>query len=147
MEDTRWERLEEYLFDHDKDGTDFSVHEYIAEVGISSYDGPMDIQSYLKAQRAKKSRTLYVLRRKPGTRTVNSRWAVGVRTQDARLIGRALADDTKRKVTRAFMPDLVRLRQLNPRAAKRVELQINSVVDAAMVILANAAEGMRDEDD
>ena len=107
----------------------------------------MDVQSYLRAQRAKKSRTLYVLRRKPGTRTVNSRWAVGVRTQDARLIGRALADDTQRKVTRAFMPDLVRLRQLNPRAARRVETQINSVVNGAMILLAAAAEGMQPEDE
>jgi len=145
---TRWERLEEYLFDHDKAGTDFSAYEYAKETALPDVsEASEDIQDYLRAQRSKKSRTLYVLHRKPDTRTSNSRWQVGVKTKDARLIGRALASDTKRRVMRAFMPDLVRLRELNPHAAKRVESQIEAVLDGAMTILAAAAEGMSSGED
>ena len=45
------------------------------------------------------------------------------------------------------MPDLLRLRQLNPRAARRVQAQISSVIDGAMVLLAAAAEGMQPDDE
>ena len=63
---TRWERLEEYLFDHDKDGSDFHVNEYVAETSLEAVsEGSLDIQSYLRAQRGRSSKTLYVLRRKP----------------------------------------------------------------------------------
>lgn len=158
---TRWERLEEYLFDHDKEGTTFQVNDYVDEVGLESgAEGSQDIQSYLRAQRTQPrkdkkgrdipgtgSKTLYVLHRVPKTRTSTSKWSVGARTKNARLIGRTLADDTQRRVHRAFMPDLIRLRKLNPRAAKQVEAQINAVIGGAMVILAAAAEGMQAEDE
>lgn len=145
---TRWERLEEYLFTHDKQGTSFRASEYADEVGFDDVEeATADIQAYLRSQRRPKSKTLYVLHRMPKTRTSNAKWSVGVRSKDARLIGRALADDTKRRVFRAFMPDLVRLRKLNPRASKLVEAQIGAVIDGAMVILAAAAEGMSPDDE
>ncbi len=144
---TRWERLEVYLFDHNKDGTEFRVHDYASEVSLDVGEGSLDIQSYLRAQRSPKSNTLYVLRRVPKTRTSNARWAVGVKTRDARLVGRALADDTKRRVERAFMPDLMRVRQLNPRTARRVEAQIEAVIDGAITILAAAAEGTHGDEE
>ena len=142
---SRWERLEEYLYD--KDDSSFSVYEYMDDTGLDAYDARMDIQSYLRAQRGSRSKTLYVLRRLPGTRTTNARWSAGVRTKDARHIGKALADDTKRRVMRAFQPDLIRLGMLNKRAKRQVEAQISAVIDGAMAILAAAAEGMQRDDD
>jgi len=143
---TRWERLEEYLFDHDKDGSDFTVYDYAEASEEEVPEASLDIQGYLVAQRRLRSRTLYVLRRQPGTRTKNARWAVGVRTKDASKIGRALYDDTKARVHRAFMPDLIRVRTLNPRAARRVELQIDAVIDGALKVLEVAVQGGGDDD-
>lgn len=135
----RWERLEEYLFDHDKDGTDFSSREYAAATGLDPEDASLDIQGYLTAQRGVRSRTLYVLRRKPGTRTFNARWAVGAKSRDARLVGRTFFDDTRARVLRAFKPDLIRIRAINPRAARQVEAQIDSVIEGALLVLETAA--------
>lgn len=148
MATTRWERLEAYLFDHEKEGSDFGVEEYVAEMGFDEVaEGTGDIQAYLDAQRRRDSKTLYVLRRVPGTRTRSARWAVGVRSRDARLIGAGFYDDVRRRVQRAFMPDILRIRTINPRAARRVETQINAIVDGAMKVLAAAAQGMDRNDD
>lgn len=145
---TRWERLELYLFDHDKQGTEFTTYEYVKATGLPSLsDGSLDVQGYLAAQRGKESRTLFVLHRVPGTRTSNTRWAVGVKSKDARDIGKALVDDTKRRVHRAFMPDLVRLKVKNPKAARLVEAQLDAVVEHAVHILAVAAEGMQSDEE
>jgi|SRR5215471_1939388 len=144
----RWERLEEYLFDKDLLGKDFSAKEYAEEKGFEYVEeATFDIQYYLRAQRSKRSRTLYILRRKPGTRTTNARWAVGARSKDARLIGKGLSSDTRRRVERAFMPDLRRLGAINPRARKLVESQIEMVIDGAMRILEAASQGAYHGDD
>lgn len=138
---TKWERLELFLFDHDKDGTDFSVREYAEAANIEADVASAHIQDHLRAQRREGSKTLFVLRRVPGTRTTNARWAVGARTKDARHLGMALHDDVLRKVMRAFVPDLRRIAELNPRAARATEAQIESVVSGAMKVLEAAAIG------
>jgi hypothetical protein len=139
---TRWETLEQYLFDYDKPGTDFSVYEYAEATGIDTIQASDHIQAYLGAQRGVRSKTLYVLRRVPGTRTKRARWAVGIRVQDARLHGATLGDDVRRRVIRAFRPDIQRIRTLNPRSAKSVEAQIEAVIAHAVPLLEMAASGM-----
>lgn len=145
---TRWERLEEYLFDHEKHGSEFTASEYAAEMGFDDVsEGTRDIQDYLAAQRRKKSKTLYVMRRVPGTRTKSARWMAGVKTRDARMVGKGLADDVGRTVMRAFVPDLLAIKVRNPRAGRQAENQIKAIVEGAMVILAAAAEGISPDGD
>lgn len=144
---SRWERLEEFLFDYDKAGGEFTVHEYAAEIGLDTSEGTDDIQSYLRAQRSSKSTTLYVIKRNPATRTTTARWSVGVRTRDARLVGKTLYEDTRVKVKRAFMPDLVRIGSLNPRAKHLVEAQVDAVIDGAMKVLEMAVVGSFGEEE
>ena len=147
--------------------SEFTVYEYATEQGISIPEASVDIQAYLSQQRRtrktyrrrtksvqelvdndmnefveKKSKeTLFVIRRAEGTRTRKAVWLAGVRTRDARLLGRALSDDVRCKVLRAFRPDLLRLADLNPRAAQQAEAQIESVVEHALAILELAAQG------
>jgi hypothetical protein len=153
----RWERLQQYLFDHDRDNTHFTAVEYAAATGLSTEEATADIQSYLSAQRIPprrnkdgdeiaRSATLYVLHRLPGTRTRNAQWAVGTRAANRKALGLALYDDTLRHAERAFQPDLVRLRQINPRQAKQVERQINMVLRGAMQVLRGAAQGVAEEE-
>ena len=138
----RHERLEEYLFDHDKDGSDFSAVEYADAVDIDGADASADIQAYLVAQRGVRADTLYVLYRKPGTRTTSARWMVGTKAADARRIGKALTDDTKHRVMEAFAPDLHRIAKLNPQAARRTAAQISGVMDGVLKVLEAAAQGI-----
>jgi len=138
----RWERLEQYLFDHEKLGSNFSVHEYADAEGMDAAEGSIDIQNYLRAQRGPKSKTLFVLRRMPKTRTRTARWAVGIKTKDARLVGDAFANDVRTKVMRAVRPDLLRLRTINPRTGKLAESQITALIDHMLPLLEMAANGM-----
>lgn len=135
----RWERLEAYLFDYDLLGGDFSSHEYAAKQGLVFHDASRDIQAYLVAQRSERTGTLYVLKRLPGTRTTNARWSVGVRTKDVRLIGQALHDDVRRRVMRAFAPDLHAIEHHNPAARKNAEKRVRAVIDSALPLLEIAA--------
>lgn len=143
----RWERLEAYLFDFDLTGGSFSVYEYAAAVGISVAEASHDIQAYLYEQRKPDGRAhaLYVLRRMPGTRTRNARWAVGQRTRNVADVGRSLHSDVRRRVLRAVAPDLRQIGAINPRAAKRAERAITSIVDGALVVLEQAVEGIGEE--
>ena len=144
----RWERLESYLFDHDKGGTEFTAEEYAEEVGHDSIaEGTWDIQSYLRAQRRQDPDTLYVLRRVQGTRTRNARWAVGVRTRDVRAISTGFYDDVRARVHRAFVPDLLAIKAKNPRAAKEVETKLMGIVDGALKVLEAASRGIGPDDD
>jgi hypothetical protein len=155
---TRWERLEGWLHNHNKTGTTFTVQEYAADEGLDVDDASADIQSYLSAQRVQPrwvedddgavkevdaSKTTYVLRRLPGTRTRNAQWAVGIRTADARLLGAAFSDDVRAKVLGAMMPDIKRISALNPRTGKLVEQQMTAVVDYALPLLEMASLGMQ----
>lgn len=155
---TRWQRLEQWLHDHGKNGTTFTVHEYAADEGFDADEASADIQAYLTAQRLQPrwvedkdgsvkevdaSKTVYVLKRMPGTRTRNAQWSVGVRTNDARLVGASFSDDVRAKVLGALMPDVKRMAALSPRTGKLVEQQLVAVVDYALPLLEMAARGMQ----
>src|SRR5262249_5161557 len=127
----RWEQLEEWLYDTEPDT--FTSHDVAAGLHVSYGEASEFISAYLEAQRAENSRTLFVLKR--SGRTSAAIWSYGDRVVDARAISRTLRDDVHVKVLHAFAPDLRRLATRNPRAAKRVERVIRSVVDGALVVL------------
>jgi hypothetical protein len=132
----RWERLEEFLVDHDTET--FSVYDIAAGMGVTVETASDLIQSYLGAQRAVNPRTLYVLKREGRTRSAT--WSVGQRTTDARIISNVLFDDVQVKVHRAWKHDLDRLKEKNPQAARYVEAKLVAVVDGALQMLAVALD-------
>lgn len=140
---TKWEALEAWIFDNDEQR--FTARSLAASIGISPLKATEAIQAYLDAQRRENSNTLYVLKREG--RTTASVWSVGHRTADAKVIGGTLFEDVAVKVRRAFKPDLERLAEKNPRAARYAEQKIAAVVDGALVVLASAVDTMISEDD
>ena len=157
----RWERLEEYLYEqHDRNPRfTFTSRDYAAEVGLDAEEASSDIQAYLNAQRIRPyqaskasapkggAKTLFVLHRRPGTRTSSAVWTAGVRTENAISIGAGLTDDVKRRIMRAFRPDLLHIADRNPRAARRIEAQLGATIDHAIGILEVATRGGFDDGD
>jgi len=140
---TRWERLEEWLFEHDAEP--FTVYDLARGLEISVQEASGLIQAYLSAQRATNATTLYVLKREGRTR--GATWSVGQRTADARAVGGTLFEDVQVKVLRAFAPDLERLSQRNPRAARYARAKIVAVTDGALAVLASAVDMYFPDDD
>jgi hypothetical protein len=139
----KWERLEQWLFDTRTFGGAFTNHDVAAALDVSPPEASTFIQSYLDAQRAKTSRTLYVLRR--SGRTSSAVWQAGVRTADARAMSNQYFDDTRRRFKRALEPDLVAIAERNPRAARKCEAIIDAVGDGAMQLLRVAVDGLEEE--
>jgi len=139
---TYWETLEAWLFDHDAER--FTVYDIAGGMSISVIEASGLIQAYLSAQRADKPRTLYVLKR--DGRTKAAVWSVGQRTADARSIGKTLFEDVEVKVLRAFAPDLERLAERNPRAARYAKAKIVAVIESALPMLAASVDLMFPED-
>jgi len=133
---TRWERLEAWLIDHDTET--FSAEQVAAGMKVTVAEVSDLIQAYLGAQRAVNPRTLYVLKREGRTR--KAKWSVGQRTTDARIISNVLFDDVETKVRRAWQPDLDRLKEKNPQAARYVEAKLIAVMDGALQMLAVALD-------
>jgi len=133
----QWEELEEWLFDHDTER--FNVHELATSMEIETPHASQLIQSHLTAQRRPDSTTLFVLKREGRTKTAI--WSVGQRTVDARIIGGTLFEDVSVKVHRAFEPDLRRLAERNPRAARYAERKIEAVMEGALTVLKAAVDG------
>ena len=140
---TRWEALEAWIFDNGEQA--FTARGLAAAIQISVPKATDAIQAYLDAQRRENSNTLYVLKREG--RTTSAVWSVGHRTADAKVIGGTLFEDVAVKVRRAFRPDLERLAEKNPRAARYAEQKIAAVVDGALVVLASAVDAMIEESD
>jgi uncharacterized protein YcbX len=140
---TKWEALEAWIFDNDEKA--FTARSLAASVRITTVQATVAIQAYLDAQRRENSNTLYVLKREG--RTTASVWSVGHRTADAKVIGGTLFDDVAVKVRRAFKPDLERLAEKNPRAARYAEQKIAAVIDGALVVLASAVDAMIEDDE
>jgi len=142
MTQTRWEMLEAWIFDNNEEP--FTAVELADSINCDVQYATNVIQAYLDAQRRPNSNTLYVIKREG--RTTNSVWSVGQRTVDAKVIGGVLFDDVRVKVNRAFKPDLDRLAEKNPRAAKYAGQKIAAVMDGALVVLAQAVDAMDDDD-
>lgn len=138
----RWEQMEEWLFTYfdaePRPSAQFTSIELSVSTGISRTEASRWIQAYLAAQRRSDSGTLYVLKREG--RTGMARWSVGQRTADARVISHTLFDDVRTKVQRAWKPDLERLAERNPRAARYVEAKLAAIMDGALVMLGAALD-------
>jgi len=140
---SRWEKLEEWLIDHDD--APFTVYDLASSMGIYVHQASALIQAYLAAQRGPNANTLYVLKRVG--RTKKAVWSIGQRTSDAHVICGTLFDDVHTKVHRAFEPDLDRLRDKNPRAARYVEAKLTAVMDGALAVLASALDAEYGDDE
>lgn len=134
---SRWERLEEWLFDNDTKS--FTVYELAEAFEITTSAASGLIQAYLYAQRLPDSTTLFVLKREGRTRAAS--WSVGQRVADARAIGQTLFDDVTVKVKRAYAPDLRRIAERNPRNARYAEAKIDAVMAGALTVLKAAVDG------
>jgi len=119
---TQWEELETYLTQHQLIGQEFNSYDVAHTLRVVPYRATCLIQAYLVAQRAPKSRTLYVLHRQGRTRS--SMWRVGARTRDVRELTRQCMDDITVKVMDALTPDLRRMGALNPRLAQTTEAMV-----------------------
>lgn len=133
---TVWEQLEAWIIDHDTE--EFTNRDIADSLDLPTGVVSAMIRSYLAAQRRPNANTLYVLKREG--RTSNAVWSVGQRTVDARTIGSTLFEDVGVKVRRAFAPDLKRLAERNPRAARYVEAKIEAVITGALAVLAAAVD-------
>jgi hypothetical protein len=142
-----WEVLEEWLVDNDypESHDRFTSATLVTGLDLSGSEASAMINSHLHAQRAPKSKTLYVLKREGRTRAAV--WSVGVRKVDVEVINQTLYEDIRVKVRRAFAPDLLRVRQLNPGTARYVDKTIDSVVEGAMRILAAALDAEEGEEE
>jgi len=139
---SNWEKLEAWMIDHDSEH--FTVYDIAKGMGVSVEEASGLIQAYLIAQRSPDSDTLYVLKRTGRTRAAV--WSVGERVSDGHVICGTLFEDVKVKVKRAFEPDLTRLREKNPRAARYVEAKIVAVTDGALAVLASALDAEYGDD-
>lgn len=142
----KWERLEEWLYEtHTLGGGSFTSLDVANGLDVPRHDATRYIRSYLDAQRAQSSRTLYVLHR--SGRTSRAVWSVGVRSADARATSHQFFDDIQQRFVRAVEPDLVRIATLNPRARRKCEAIIGAVATGAMQLLRVAVDGIDADDE
>lgn len=137
----RWEVLEDWLIE--SEATEFTAHTLAAALGCDVGEASALINSHLGAQRGARSRTLFVIKRRGRTRSAV--WSAGERTVDVRALNATVFDDIRVKVGQAWQPDVERIAALNPRTARRVALTLDSVLNGALVMMANALDGAADE--
>lgn len=139
---TKWEKLEEYLFERDLVGEEFNSAALAEDWEITGQEATGYIQCYLGAQTRPKSTTLFVLTRRD--RTSAAMWHVGERTMDARRLGAQTAQDFKRRIERFTEPTLLRIAEKNPRAlsaAKGVAKAIEGAVEMMVSMLDGDGSG------
>jgi len=136
----RWQRLEAWI--EETEPTNFTAHELAAAFGVSPREASRMIQSYLTAQRGRRSETIYTLKR--AGRTKRAVWSVGQTTADARTLGRVLFDDFLTTMKRAYAPDMERIREVNPRAARFIVAKMETM-DAAVQLLGSALDSQIEE--
>jgi hypothetical protein len=137
----RWKVLEDWIL-----GTGtmrFTAMQLAGSLRIPMSEASLLINSHLHSQRGRRSESLYLIKREGRTR--NAAWTVGERTADVRILNDTLLGDIRVKVLRAWGPDMKRLAEINPRAARRVEMTLKSVIDGALVVLAGALTDTSDE--
>lgn len=111
---TRWEQLEEFLFDHNLNGTAFTNEDVAAYFGLTNRQATYWIHDYQRAQRSAKVNTLFVIRREG--RTTSAIWFAGVKTIDARKLTAQTVDDIRTRLHDAIQPTLESIESHNPKA-------------------------------
>lgn len=143
---TKWEQLEQWLFDkHTFGGGGFTNRDVVDGLSVTGAQATAMIRSYENAQRATRSRTLYVLHREG--RTSRAIWKVGIRATDARAISHQFSSDVAQRWKRAVEPDLRQIGARNPDAAKRCEAIIDAVAEGALRLLRVAVGDLDDTED
>lgn len=136
----RWVQLEAWI--EETQPLNFTAVELAHAFGVSTREASRLIQSYLVAQRGRQSETAFVLKR--AGRTKRAVWSVGQTTTDARTLGRVLFDDFLTTMKRAYAPDLDRIREVNPRAARFIVAKMETM-DAAVQLLGAALDSQIEE--
>jgi hypothetical protein len=132
---TRWLQLEAWI--EENQPSNFTAVELANDLHISTREASRMIQSYLTAQRGRRSETAFVLKR--AGRTKRAVWSVGQTTTDARTLGRVLFDDFLTTMKRAYAPDMDRIREVNPRTARFIVAKMETM-DAAVQLLGAALD-------
>lgn len=127
----RWQILERWIDQNNL--RSFSVYDVAREMRIDTTAGSSLINAYTIAQRGRKARTKYTLRRTGRTRSAT--WHVAKVGADAREIGLTFYDDVNTTARRAFEPDLKRLAALDPSTAQACEQMIDAVISGAITVL------------
>ncbi len=123
-----WLVFEQEVLDQLGVGASFSAVSIAQEYGIDGKDASEWIQRYLSAQRSPKSQTKYMLHRQ--ARTTAAVWTIGARTKDARDRLGQFGDDIITTLRRAVRPDIHRLAEVNPRAARVVGAALDPLLDS-----------------
>src|SRR5262245_61962410 len=137
---TRWEQLEEWLYETRPLGGRFTQEEVAERFDVTGRAATAYIRAHLDAQRSIRSRTLYLIHREG--RTSKAIWIVGVRSADARALSHQYFDDVRQRFLIAVEPDLVRIGALNPRARRKCEAIVAAVGEGAMRLLQVAVDGI-----
>jgi hypothetical protein len=151
-----WLTLETWLVNAKNPGETFTSWEYANAIGIDGSEASRHIQDYQRKQRLQDrfnkkgeriggSDTLYVLRRIPGTRTLGAKWTFGYRTTDMDKISQTWATDLRYRFMQAVAPDLHRIAAINPRAAKKAENTIETILDGALKVLSGTIKGLKEQ--
>ena len=105
---------DQYLVLHHENGSEFTNREAADVLNCTWQEASSYIQSQLGAQRAQKSKTLYVLTRVDGTRGPSSRWIVGEKVAYAKTSSKGWFSDTEVRLTKAIIPDWTRTGRSSP---------------------------------
>jgi hypothetical protein len=150
---TQWLVFEEWLATTHSPGDTFTSREYAYTTGLDPNDASDHLQAYQRRQRLEIRHnnkgeqiggpyTAYVLRRLPGTRTNSAVWTFGVRSKDIDKISQTWARDLRYRFMAAVGPDIRRVAAINPRAAKKAENVIETIVDGALKVLVGTIKGL-----
>ena len=120
-----WRDLEGHLLTRATPLVEFNGSGLAADMGISRREASALIRSHLDAQRRPNATTFYVLHRTG--RTSGAVWHVESRAMDMRELSMQHLDDMRCRLEQSFVPDLIRMGVLNPRATKLSEAIINAV--------------------
>lgn len=137
---TKWEELEEYLFERDLLGEEFNQAAVVEDMGVTPQYASSLIQCYLDAQARENSKTLFVLHRVPHTRTASAMWHVGARTAEARALGRQWVSDASRRIERYTEPTLQRIAQKEPRSLPAAKAVLKGI-EASLELMAALLDG------
>lgn len=135
---TKWEKLEDYLFQSFFDGQEFTNRDIAEHFGVSPHEGSRMIQAYLDAQTTESVDTLFVLTRRG--RTTSAVWHAGAATQDARDLYRQTVEDLNRRVERFVIGTLRHMGVRNPRAIPATSSLVKILEGVVEIAAAGAGE-------
>lgn len=136
---SRWQRLDEWL--DETEPKQITNADVAKAMDVSPPVATRYIQAHLDVSRRPDSPTLFQLKRKGRTRTTV--WQVHNRLA-GQVIDRTLYEDFRTRILRAYVPDMAKLAEVNPRVRRRCERRIDyaihNVVGAVAVLVDDALD-------